>query len=103
MKDRELERIGADQVALKPVKNADISVGAGVIFLAGVTFASVLGGVGLTLAKARRKSPDAFGKREEEATRLALKALGWGTLYAVSGVGLLVYGVKSALGVKNVG
>ena len=98
------ERVSSSEsVTLKPQKPAEINFGAGVIFLAGVTFASILGGLGLTLGKARRKSPDAFGKRHEEATRLALRALGWGTVCAVGGVGLLVFGVKSALGIKDVG
>ena len=31
-----------------------------------------------------------------------MRALGWGTVLAVSGVGLLIFGVKTALGVKDV-
>lgn len=74
----------------------------GALFLAGVTVASILGGFGFSVGMARRKSPDAFSKTHNEATQLALKALGWGTVFAVGGVGLVVLGVKTALGVKDV-
>ena len=105
MEDRNNTQISDRKVALKSPENSDLSFGAGVVFLAGVTFASVLGGLGLTLGRARRRNPGAFCKQHEadEATRLALRALAWGTVYAVGGVGLLVFSVKSALGVKNVG
>lgn len=79
-----------------------VDVTRGAIFLAGVTLASVVGGFGLSLGIARRRSPDAFSKSQNEAAKLAMKALGWGTLLAVSGVGLLVLGVKTAMGVKDV-
>ena len=68
----------------------------------GVTFASIVGGFGYAIGQARRRSSEAFDARTQEGVKLALRALGWGTVLAVSGVGLLVLSVKTALGVKDV-
>ncbi|XP_076040637.1 transmembrane protein 242 isoform X2 [Oratosquilla oratoria] len=61
-------------------------------FLTGVTGISMLGGFGMTLGMAKKKDPNMFNKglmgtRElhEAGGALAMRALGWGTLYAVSG------------------
>ena len=74
----------------------------GAFFLTGVTFASMVGGFGYAIGQARRRSPGSFDQRQQEGVKLAVRALGWGTVLAVSGVGLLVLGVKTALGVKDV-
>ena len=74
----------------------------GTLFLTGVTLASMVGGFGYAIGQARRRSPGSFDQRQQEGVKLAMRALGWGTVLAVSGVGLLVLGVKTALGVKDV-
>ncbi|XP_029214038.1 transmembrane protein 242-like [Acropora millepora] len=71
------------------------------IFLAGVTFASMVGGFGYAIGQARRRSPEPLNASTHEGVKLALRALGWGTVLAVSGVGLLVLGVKTVFGVKD--
>ena len=67
-------------------------------FLVGVTFASVIGGFGLAVGTARRRSPTSFsGSVHDEGAKLAMRALGWGTLISVSGVtaiGIMGYGLK---------
>lgn len=74
----------------------------GTIFLTGVALASILGGFSYAIGQARRRSPGSFDQRQQEGVKLAVRALGWGTVLAVSGVGLLVFGVKTTLGVKDV-
>ena len=69
-------------------------------YIGGITVVSLLAGFGLTLGRVKRKNPTEFG--ELGASKLALKALGYGTLLSVTGCGLLVLAVKWALGVKNV-
>lgn len=39
----------------------------------------------------------------QSGSRLAVRALKWGSLYAVTGCGLIVYGVWKLSGAKNVG
>lgn len=73
----------------------------GALLLTGVTLASMVGGFGYAIGQARRRSPGSFDQRQQ-GVKLAVRALGWGTVLAVSGVGLLVLGVKTALGVKDV-
>ena len=62
----------------------------------------MVGGFGYAIGQARRRSPGSFDQHQQEGVKLAVRALGWGTVLAVSGVGLLVFGVKTALGVKDV-
>lgn len=78
------------------------SVLPGALFLTGVTLASMVGGFGYAIGQARRRSPGSFDQHQQEGVKLAVRALGWGTVLAVSGVGFLVFGVKTALGVKDV-
>lgn len=78
------------------------------LFLGTITGASVLFGFGLTLAIAKKKDPALFLKGltktsniNESGGALALKALGWGTLYATTGFSLFCFAVWKALGVEN--
>lgn len=86
--------------ASQNVKSTEILAGA--LLLTGVTFASMASGFGYAIGQARRRSPGSFDQRQQEGVKLAMRALGWGTVLAVSGVGLLVFGVKTALGVRDV-
>ena len=71
-------------------------------FLVYVTLISGLAGFGLTVAKARKSSPKDVNTINAEGTKLAMRALGYGTAISVSGCGLLVLAVAKALGVSSV-
>lgn len=99
------------------------------VFLVGVAGVSFLAGFGLTLGKAKKSATDDWNqsnasstttsgqkvkvsdpqielarkqvKLHQEATKLGLRALGWGTFYAVSGVTIFSLLVWKMLGVNN--
>ena len=93
-------RSNGNNTSILDAQKTDVRTGA--LFLAGMTLASIIGGFGFAIGQARRRSPGAFDERQQEGVKLALRALGWGTVLSVSGVGILVIGVKTALGVKDV-
>ena len=71
----------------------------------GVGIGSMLGAFGLSLGLARRRNPD-FSMMtlpgHESPGRLAARALGWGTVLALSGVSGIVLVIGYACGVSNV-
>ncbi|XP_030746714.1 transmembrane protein 242 [Sitophilus oryzae] len=77
-------------------------------FLAAVSGISAIVGFGATIVAAKKQDPVYFDKgfiptREvpETGAHLALRALGRGTLYAVTGCGLLFYGIWCISGAHN--
>ncbi|RWR98697.1 Transmembrane protein 242-like protein, partial [Dinothrombium tinctorium] len=80
-----------------------------VFFLSSVAGISTLFGFGLTVAVAKKKDPQYFAKGLQMASKnipesggaLAMRALGYGSLYAVTGFSVFCFVVWKAMGVKD--
>ncbi|KAK3862661.1 hypothetical protein Pcinc_031498 [Petrolisthes cinctipes] len=77
-------------------------------FLTGVAGVSLLGGFGTTLGMTKKKDPNMFSKGimgsqqlHEAGGALAMRALGRGTLYAVSGFSLFCFGMWKLVGANS--
>lgn len=69
---------------------------------------SAIIGFASTLAVVKKKDPQTFNEgvmgvkgMSESGASLAMRALGWGTLYAVTGCGILFYGIWKLSGATN--
>ncbi|KAG7212802.1 hypothetical protein KM043_013059 [Ampulex compressa] len=78
------------------------------IFLSAVTGISALAGFGSTLAASKRRHSKDFNEglipikgASETGASLACRALGWGTVYAFTGCGILFYGIWKLSGASN--
>lgn len=74
-----------------------------------MTGISAVIGFGTTLAAVKKQDPTYFEKGmtsslrvHETGASLALRALGWGTLYAFTGCGILFYSIWKLSGAENV-
>ncbi|XP_045764788.1 transmembrane protein 242 [Maniola jurtina] len=77
-------------------------------FLATIAGISAFAGFGTTLAAAKKTDPKYFNKGihgsvelADAGALLALRALGWGTLYAIGGTTCLCYGIWKLSGAKD--
>ena len=77
-----------------PSPSSGETTGSKVVFLAGVTLVSMLSGFGFNAAFAGRRRRAAYKAKleggHEDPVLMATRALGWGSLYAVCGVGAIV-------------
>ncbi|CAG5040145.1 unnamed protein product [Parnassius apollo] len=78
------------------------------VFLASVAGISAFAGFSTTVAAAKRTDPKYFNKGLHSSVELAdagavlaLRALGWGTIYALAGTSCLCYGVWKFSGAKD--
>ncbi|XP_075233490.1 transmembrane protein 242 [Lycorma delicatula] len=101
---------GTSEIELQHVKDLDKPRNKfrETLFLSSVTGISAMIAFGSTLALARKKDPTFFNKGlvsskalPETGVDLALRALGYGSLYAVSGCGLLFYGIWKLSGAND--
>ncbi|XP_058124491.1 transmembrane protein 242 [Anopheles ziemanni] len=77
-------------------------------FLATVGATSAIAGFSKAIMSAKKSDPKYFDKGlhgsialHEAGTSLALRALGWGTLYAILGTGTICFGIWKLSGAKD--
>ncbi|XP_038059744.1 transmembrane protein 242-like [Patiria miniata] len=83
----------------------------GSMFMVSVAGIAMISGFGLTMAGAKRRHPGSFSKGilpdpsvslHESGASLGMRALLWGSLFAVTGFGTLTFAVCKVMGVKSV-
>ncbi|XP_055339672.1 transmembrane protein 242-like [Paramacrobiotus metropolitanus] len=101
---------GTADFPMVPAQSEKSQVFTKALFLGGVASLGVLAGFGSALTMAKKRDPTSFDKgllagaeRLESGGALAMRALGWGTLWAVGGVGLLCLTVYKILDVQSAG
>lgn len=79
------------------------------LFLTSVTAVSACIAFAMSIASAKRKDPKMFQigssfsrEYQENGVELAMRALKWGTFYAVTGCSLVCYGIWKFSGAKSV-
>lgn len=79
------------------------------VFLATVSGMAAIGGFSRTITTARKQDQKLYEQATvetvnliEAGSRLATRALAWGTFYAFLGTGTLVYGIWKLSGAANV-
>ncbi|EAT37465.1 AAEL010544-PA [Aedes aegypti] len=77
-------------------------------FLAGVAGIAAVAGFSKTIMMAKKSDPQFFERgvqgsiaMQETGASLAMRALGWGTLYAFLGTGTICYGIWKLTGASN--
>ncbi|XP_011694897.1 PREDICTED: transmembrane protein 242 isoform X2 [Wasmannia auropunctata] len=78
------------------------------VFLSTVASISALAGFSRAVAVTRKRDPKHFGDGisgikgyHETGASLAIRALGWGTIYAITGCSLFFYGIWKLSGATN--
>ncbi|XP_022104471.1 transmembrane protein 242-like isoform X2 [Acanthaster planci] len=83
----------------------------GSVFMVSVAGIAMISGFGLTMATAKRKHPGSFSKGilpnpsvsiHESGASLGMRALLWGSLFAVTGFGTLTFAVCKVMGFNSV-
>lgn len=81
------------------------------IFVGCIAFFGALGGFAMTVSRVKRRNPNSFMKgvqphpeteQMESGSSLGLRALAWGSVFAVTGVGTLTFVVCKLMGVHSV-
>ncbi|PIK52920.1 putative transmembrane protein [Apostichopus japonicus] len=81
------------------------------LFLGSVACLGVLGGFAMTVARVKKRNPASFMKgvlanpeldQMESGASVGLRALGWGTVFALTGVGTISFVFCKLIGVSSV-
>ncbi|CAO1339843.1 unnamed protein product [Diamesa tonsa] len=96
-----------NESSIKELEDKKFRLKAG-IFLSSVAGVAALVGFGKTLASAKKHDPTFFSKgmtgelgMADTGANLAMRALGWGTLFAFMGTGAMCYGIWKLSGAKD--
>ncbi|XP_070567979.1 transmembrane protein 242-like [Ptychodera flava] len=104
------QRETKDAVKMKSKGNEKETLVKGTLLLSGIAGAAMIFGFGATLGMAKRKNPAMFSKgflpipsaeMPESGASLGLRALAWGTVFSITGVGALTFAVCKALGIES--